>query len=418
MNLKIQQTQLERLIPYASNARTHSEAQVAQIAGSIAEFGFVNPVLLGSDNVIIAGHGRIMAARKLGLKTVPTINLDHLSKNQIRALVIADNRIAENSGWDEELLRVELQNLADEDFNLDLLGFGDKELEDLLSSPDDDDTAALDENVPEVQENHISENGDVWIMGDHRLICGDSTSQEHMHKLMANDLADMTFTDPPYNVNYANTAKDKMRGKNRPIMNDNLGDGFEAFPTKACENMLGVTKGALYICMSSSELDALQSAFRNAGGKWSTFIIWAKNTFTLGRSDYQRQYEPILYGWKDGNDHYWCGARDQSDVWNFNKPRVNDLHPTMKPVDLVIRAIRNSSKTHDIVLDPFGGSGTTLIAAQHTGRRARLIELDSRYADVIVRRWQEQTGEQAVREADGIKFDDLENIVDEKKAVV
>ena len=230
MDLNVQQTQLERLIPYASNARTHSEAQVAQIAGSIAEFGFVNPVLLGSDNVIIAGHGRIMAARKLGLKTVPTINLDHLSKNQIRALVIADNRIAENSGWDEELLRVELQNLADEDFNLDLLGFGDKELEDLLSSPDDDDTAALDENVPEVQENHISENGDVWIMGDHRLICGDSTSQEHMHKLMANDLADMTFTDPPYNVNYANTAKDKMRGKTRPIMNDNLGDGFEALP--------------------------------------------------------------------------------------------------------------------------------------------------------------------------------------------
>ena len=418
MDLNVQQTQLERLIPYASNARTHSEAQVAQIAGSIAEFGFVNPVLLGSDNVIIAGHGRVMAARKLGLKTVPTINLDHLSKNQIRALVIADNRIAENSGWDEELLRVELQSLADEDFNLDLLGFGDKELEDLLSSPDDDDTAALDENVPEVQENPVSRIGDIWIMGDHRLICGDSTSKEHMHKLMANDLADMTFTDPPYNVNYANSAKDKMRGKNRPIKNDNLGDGFEAFLTKACENMLGVTKGALYICMSSSELDALQSAFRKAGGKWSTFIIWAKNTFTLGRSDYQRQYEPILYGWKDGNDHYWCGARDQSDVWNFNKPRVNDLHPTMKPVDLVIRAIRNSSKTHDIVLDPFGGSGTTLIAAQHTGRRARLIELDSRYADVIVRRWQEQTGEQAVREADGIKFDDLAGIVDENRATV
>jgi DNA modification methylase len=178
-------------------------------------------------------------------------------------------------------------------------------------------------------------------------------------------------------------------------MNDNLGDDFEAFLTAACKNMLAHTKGALYICMSSSELDTLQSAFRNAGGKWSTFIIWAKNTFTLGRSDYQRQYEPILYGWKDGNDRYWCGARDQGDVWFYNKPQKNDLHPTMKPVDLVVRGIKNSSKTLDIVLDPFGGSGSTLIAAEHTGRQARLIELDPKYVDVIVRRWQEMTGLQA-----------------------
>ncbi|MEZ5814042.1 MAG: site-specific DNA-methyltransferase [Alphaproteobacteria bacterium] len=400
MDLNVQQIALEQLVPYARNARTHSDSQVAQIAGSIAEFGFVNPVLVGGDNVIIAGHGRVMAAKKLGLQTVPTIKLDHLTENQRRALVIADNKIAENAGWDEELLRLELQNLANEDFDLDLLGFDDVELDDLLASLNDDEAAALDENIPEVQENPVSRTGNIWIMGEHRLLCGDSTSEADMKKLMGGELADMVFTDPPYNVNYGDTAKDKLRSKGgakagRKIMNDNLGDDFEAFLTAACKNMLAHTKGALYICMSSSELDTLQSAFRNAGGKWSTFIIWAKNTFTLGRSDYQRQYEPILYGWKDGNDRYWCGARDQGDVWFYNKPQKNDLHPTMKPVDLVVRGIKNSSKTLDIVLDPFGGSGSTLIAAEHTGRQARLIELDPKYVDVIVRRWQEMTGLQA-----------------------
>lgn len=400
MDLNVQQIALEQLVPYARNARTHSNSQVAQIAGSIAEFGFVNPVLVGGDNVIIAGHGRVMAAKKLGLESVPTIKLDHLTENQRRALIIADNKIAENAGWDEELLSLELQNLADENFDLDLLGFDGVELDDLLASLDETQAAALDENIPEVQENPVSRTGDIWIMGEHRLLCGDSTSESDMKKLMAGELADMVFTDPPYNVNYGDTAKDKLRSKGgakagRKIMNDNLGDDFEAFLTAACKNMLAHTKGALYICMSSSELDTLQSAFRNAGGKWSTFIIWAKNTFTLGRSDYQRQYESILYGWKDGNDRYWCGTRDQGDVWFYNKPQKNDLHPTMKPVDLVVRGIKNSSKTLDIVLDPFGGSGSTLIAAEHTGRQARLIELDPKYVDVIVRRWQEMTGLQA-----------------------
>ena len=206
-------------------------------------------------------------------------------------------------------------------------------------------------------------------------------------------------------MNYANTAKDKMRGKNRPIMNDNLGEGFGSFLLDACTNILTHTKGAVYIAMSSSELDTLQSVFRAAGGRWSTFIIWAKNTFTLGRADYQRQYEPILYGWREGTDHFWCGARDQGDVWNVKKPQKNDLHPTMKPVELVERAIRNSSKTRDLVLDPFGGSGSTLIACEKAGRRARLIELDPKYVDVIVRRWQEWTGKEATR-ADGTRFAD------------
>ena len=216
MDLNVQQIALEQLVPYARNARTHSESQVAQIAGSIAEFGFVNPVLVGGDNIIIAGHGRVMAAKKLGLQTVPTIKLDHLTENQRRALVIADNKIAENAGWDEELLRLELQNLADEDFDLDLLGFDDVELDDLLTSLDDIESAALDENIPIVAENPVSRTGDIWIMGEHRLLCGDSTSEADMKKLMAGELADMVFTDPPYNVNYGDTAKDKLRSKVEP----------------------------------------------------------------------------------------------------------------------------------------------------------------------------------------------------------
>jgi len=397
---------LQRLIPYAKNARTHDDTQVSQIAGSIAEFGFVNPILVGDDNVIIAGHGRLMAAQQLGLDTVPVIVLHHLTEAQRRALVIADNKIAENAGWNDELLKLELEELGDLGFDLDLIGFSDEELDELLGN--DEQSGETDEDeTPEVEDEPVSRHGDVWVLGDHRLLCGDSTSKQDLEKLMNGELADMAFTDPPYNVDYGNNAKDKMRGKDRRIMNDNLGDDFYQFLKDALTNLLSVTKGACYIAMSSSELDTLQKAFRDAGGKWSTFIVWAKNTFTLGRSDYQRQYEPILYGWREGNDHFWCGARDQGDVWFFNKPVKNDLHPTMKPVELVERALRNSSKSRDIVLDLFGGSGSTLIACEKTGRAARLIELDPKYVDVIVRRWQDYSGEQAIRESDALSFDEV-----------
>lgn len=397
---------LQRLIPYAKNARTHDDTQVSQIAGSIAEFGFVNPILVGDDNIIIAGHGRLMAAQQLGLDTVPVIVLHHLTEAQRRALVIADNKIAENAGWNDELLKLELEELGDLGFDLDVIGFSDEELDELLGN--DEQPGETDEDdIPEVEDEPVSRHGDVWILGDHRLLCGDSTSKQDLEKLMSGELADMAFTDPPYNVDYGNNAKDKIRGKDRRIMNDNLGDDFYQFLKDALTNLLSVTKGACYIAMSSSELDTLQKAFRDAGGKWSTFIVWAKNTFTLGRSDYQRQYEPILYGWREGNDHFWCGARDQGDVWFFNKPVKNDLHPTMKPVELVERALRNSSKSRDIVLDLFGGSGSTLIACEKTGRAARLIELDPKYVDVIVRRWQDYSGEQAIRESDELSFDEV-----------
>lgn len=405
MNLEIQQFPVEHLIPYARNARTHSDAQVTQIAGSIAEFGFVNPILIGEGGIIIAGHGRLLAAQRLGMKEVPVIMLAHLTETQRRALVIADNRIALNAGWDEEMLKLELADLDGLDFNLDLLGFGDDELDAMLHDPDSVEGLTDDDAVPGVEAEAISKPGDIWILDNHRLLCGDSTLIDSVEKVLSGALADMVFTDPPYNVNYGTTTK--VRDNRRSIKNDNLGEEFGEFLQEACANIIAVSKGAIYVCMSSSELDTLQTAFRKAGGHWSTFIIWAKNAFTMGRADYQRQYEPILYGWKEGADHYWCGARNQGDVWFINKPVSNDLHPTMKPVELVQRAIENSSKTRDIVLDPFGGSGTTMIAAEKTGRSARLIELDPLYCDVIVRRWQEFTGKEAIHEEEGRTFADL-----------
>ncbi len=389
---RVERRPLESLIPYARNARTHSPAQIAQIAASIREFGWTFPLLVDEQGTIIAGHGRVLAAQSLGLTEVPVMVATGWTETQRRAYVIFDNKVALNAGWDTELLPVELGDLKAMGFDMGLTGFGEIELGKLLLNTAGDGDP---DEAPAPPAEPISRPGDLWICGEHRVLCGDATVRADVEKLLDGELADMAFTDPPYNVNYANSAKDKLRGKNRPILNDALGEGFEALLHAASANMLAVTKGAIYICMSSSELDTLQKAFREAGGKWSTFVIWAKNTFTLGRADYQRQYEPILYGWKDGADHYWCGARDQGDVWFFDKPVKNDLHPTMKPVALVERAIRNSSKSRDIVLDPFGGSGTTMIAAERTGRRARLLELDPRYVDVIVHRWQETTGGRA-----------------------
>ncbi|MBP8275422.1 MAG: site-specific DNA-methyltransferase [Propionivibrio sp.] len=403
---KIEQWPTAKLVPYARNARTHSDDQVAQIAASIAEFGFTNPILAGIDGVIVAGHGRLAAAQKLGLEVVPVVVLDHLSPTQRRALVIADNRIAENAGWDDAMLRIEIAALQDDDFDLSLTGFDADALAELMAGDESDGQGQTDDDaMPEMPETPVSRPGDVWLLGGHRLLCGDSTVADSYDRLLDGAPVDMVFTDPPYNVNYANSAKDKMRGKDRAILNDNLGDGFYDFLLAALTPTIAHCRGGIYVAMSSSELDVLQAAFRAAGGKWSTFIIWAKNTFTLGRADYQRQYEPILYGWPEGAQRHWCGDRDQGDVWNIKKPQKNDLHPTMKPVELVERAIRNSSRPGNAVLDPFGGSGTTLIAAEKSGRLARLIELDPKYVDVIVRRWQDWTGKQATRESDGVLFD-------------
>ena len=378
-HLAIQIWPIGELIPFDRNARTHAPEQVTQVVKSIREFGWTNPILVGSDHVIIAGHARLEAARVLEMTEVPVIVLPHLTEVQRRALVIADNQISANAGWNQEILREELQGLDAEDFDLSLLGFSEDELAALEDSGEVEVGQTDADATPEAQVELVSRPGDIWILGQHRLLCGDSTQIEAVEKVLAGGLADMVFTDPPYNVNYGATMKDKLRGKTRKIANDNLGAGFEKFLYDACVNMLAVAKGAVYICMSSSELHTLEKAFREAGGHWSTFVIWAKSSFSMGRSDYQRQYEPILYGWKEGTSHFWCGARDQGDIWFVKKPHLNDLHPTMKPVELVERAIQNSSKTRDTVLDPFGGSGTTLIACEKTGRQARLIEMEPAY---------------------------------------
>ncbi len=400
---RIEHWPIERLIPYARNARTHSTEQVAQIAGSIAEFGFTNPCLVGSDGVLIAGHGRLQAAMQLGLKVVPVLVLDHLSPLQRRALVIADNRIAERAGWDNEVLRLELEALEAEGLDLDLVGFDTDDLAELLEAEEPDNDGLTDDDAaPDLAAAAVSRLGVVWVMGPHRLLCGDATRAEAYGQLLGGAKANMVFTDPPYNVSYVGKNK-----KAESILNDALGAEFGGFLTSALTQLVANCRGAMYVAMSSSELDTLQAAFRAAGGHFSTFIIWAKDRFALGSADYQRQYEPMLYGWPQGAKRHWCGDRDQSDVWQIKRHARNDLHPTMKPVELVERAIRNSSMPGHVVLDGFGGSGTTLIAAEKAGRVARLIELDPKYCDVIVRRWQDWTGQRATREEDGAGFDEV-----------
>ena len=406
-NYGIERVNVSALTAFSGNPRTHSDTQLDQIAASIREFGWTNPILVDAKGTIIAGHGRLAAATRLGLDQVPVIRLGHLSDAQRKALVIADNQLALNAGWDEVALSNLVRELDAEKFELDLLGFDSADLDRYLAGLDGDAAAEEETEIPELPVIPTTRPGDLWILGEHRLLCGDATVVTDVERLMDGQLADMAALDPPYNVDYANASKNKSLAKDRRILNDALGDGFYQFLYDTCVNLLMVTKGACYVCMSSSELHTLQKAFTDAGGKWSTFIIWAKNTFTLGRADYQRQYEPILYGWKQGADHFWCGARDQGDVWFVDKPRVNDLHPTMKPVELIERAIRNSSKNRDIVLDLFGGSGTTLIAAERTGRSARLMELDPKYTDVIVERWQNLTGGVAVLEGEDRTYDDL-----------
>jgi DNA modification methylase len=398
---QIQLWPLDQLIPYERNARSHPDSQIAQIAASIGEFGFTNPIAVDPGGRIIAGYARYLAARKRKLNQVPVIVLEHLTEPQQRAYRIADNQLALNASWDEEVLSQELQCLIEEAFELNLLGFTEEELK-RLSACSELQTGLTDEDAaPEMSEVAVSRTGDLWQLDEHRVLCADATSEESMQHLLGGAQAAMTFTDPPYNVAYRATSR---HGVSRPISNDNLGAEFETFLYDVCRSILARTSGAIYMFMSSSELHTLYSAFSRAGGHYSTFLIWAKSHFTLGRSDYQRQYEPMLYGWRQGAERFWCGARNQGDVWFFSKPAVNDLHPTMKPVALIEQALVNSSREQELVLDPFGGSGSTLIACQKTGRQGRLIEIDPLYVDAIVRRWQEFTGREAVLEADGRTF--------------
>jgi DNA modification methylase len=397
--IRIEQVPIEELRPDPANPRHIGDQELEALTRSIREFGLIDPIIARKeDRTVIGGHQRLLAARRLGYKTVPVVFVD-LSLEQARLLNIALNKIS--GSFDQELLARLLSELNEvPELDLTLSGFGEDELKELLRSlkarekRERVETFDLEEAIKAAQSAPAAKPGDLWLLGDHKLICSDSTDVEAVQRLMGGSKSAMSFTDPPYNVDYGNHGGVPQKGR-RTVANDNLGTDFEPFLEKACRNILESTDGAVYICMSSSELHTLQKAFVSAGGHWSTFIIWAKNTFTVGRSDYQRQYEPILYGWREGAQHHWCGDRDQGDVWHVEKPTANPLHPTMKPLALVERAIQNSSKTGDKVLDPFLGSGSTVIACERTGRICYGMELKPLYVDVARMRWEAFTGEKA-----------------------
>jgi len=393
--MQIQQLKVEDLIPYVNNSRKHSDEQVAQIAASIKEFGWTNPILIDGDKGIIAGHGRLMAARKLKMAEVPVIEISHLTETQKKALVIADNKLALNADWDLDLLTIELDELLADGFDLELLGFDKNELDKLLE-PEQIEGLTDEDAVPEIPEEPKTKLGDIWVLGNHRLMCGDSTNLEQAEDLLENQPADMVFTDPPYNVDYGNS--NNPRHKSRQIMNDKMSDSdWDSFVSDYITVLLTYCKGNIYIAMSDKELGHMQLTFEKLGGKWASFIVWVKDRLVLSAKDYHSRHETILYGWKDGiSNRLRVEDRKETDVWEIKRPGNSALHPTMKPVELVERALTNSSKSGDVVLDLFGGSGTTMIACEKMGRKSRLMELDPKYCDVIVRRWEEFTGKQAI----------------------
>ena len=397
--MKIEQRPIKALIPYINNSRKHSDEQVAQIAASIKEFGWTNPILVDGNNGLIAGHGRLLAARKLGMDKVPTIELSHLSDIQKKALIIADNKLALNSDWDNELLMLELKELDSTDFDLSVLGFDQDELDALLNPIEETEGLTDEDAVPDVPEEPKTKIGDIYILGNHRLMCGDSTSIDDAEKLMDGLLADLVFTDPPYNVDYSG------RGANNlgTIKNDNMSaEDFEQFCRDIFTTYSAIMKplACIYVChpdSASAPKIAFEKTFAEQFKKSST-IIWMKQSAGMGWQDYRAQHEPILYGWKEGKgSHFNAGDRTKTSIWKIGRDSQSSyVHPTQKPVCLPEEAILNSSKGSDCVVDLFGGSGSTLMACEKTGRVNRSMELDPKYCDVIVKRWEDFTGKKAV----------------------
>ena len=377
---------IDELIPYANNARTHSKDQINKLRSSLREFGFINPILIDKDYNILAGHGRVMAAREEGIKEVPCVLVEHLTEAQKKAYILADNRLAMDAGWDDEMLALELENLKELDFDMDLTGFDAAEIDELFSNIHDKDVQDDDFDVEAaLEEEPISKQGDIWLLGRHRLICGDSTKAETYEKLMDGKKANLCVTDPPYNVNYTAGSENE-----RKIKNDNMEDkNFYEFLLASFKNIFNSLDdgAAAYIFHADTEGLNFRKAFKDAGFHLANVCIWAKQSLVLGRSDYQWQHEPILYGWKPTGKHRWYADRKQTTIWNFDRPTKSELHPTMKPVHLVAYPIQNSSMSNCIVLEPFAGSGSTLIACEQLGRICYAIELDEKYADVIVKRY-------------------------------
>jgi DNA modification methylase len=377
---------IDQLVPYVNNARTHSPEQILKLRSSLREFGFVNPVLIDRDYSIIAGHGRVLAARDEGITEVPCVFVDHLTPSQKKAYILADNRLALDAGWDKELLALEIGSLQAEDFDVNLLGFDPAELSALLHSGEDVKEDDFDVEA-ELQKPAVTKQGDLWLLGRHRLVCGDSTKKETYDLLMDGRKANLVVTDPPYNVNYEGTA-----GK---LKNDNMENtAFYEFLLAAfqCTEAVMESDASIYVFHADTEGLNFRRAFADAGFYLSGTCIWKKQSLVLGRSPYQWQHEPVLFGWKKAGKHAWYADRKQTTIWEFDKPKKNADHPTMKPVALISYPIQNSSMCGCLVLDPFGGSGSTLIAAEQMERSCNTIELDEKYCDVIVKRYIELVG--------------------------
>ncbi|MGA2725654.1 MAG: site-specific DNA-methyltransferase [Bryobacteraceae bacterium] len=406
LNIQIEGWLVGRLIPSDVNPRTHSPEQLALIAASIQAFGFVAPILVGPEGGIIAGEGRVLAARALGMREVPVIVLGHLSEVERRALAIADNQLALNGGWDEELLRIQLAALNnDEGFNVDCIGFDVDELARLVAAQDAAQGLTDENAVPELTETPVSTAGDRWTLGVHKLLVGDATVTADVQRLMGTDAADCAFLDPPYNCGYSGYTE-----KHLTMQNDRMSEAdFKQFLEKAFRSLRAAIKpgASVYVCHSSSFQREFQNALEAAGFEVRCQLIWGKNTPAWGFGRYKFQHEPIFYCHVAGQKDPWYGDKSQSTLWQEDKPAASRLHPTMKPVALIERALLNSSKAGDIIVDLFGGSGSTLIGCERWERRARLMEIDPRYADVVVRRYQEYSGKSAVLDGDGRTFEEV-----------
>lgn len=379
----------EKLIPYVNNARTHSAEQVNKLRASLREFGFINPVIVDRDLNVIAGHGRILAAKEEKIPEVPCVYVDYLTEAQKKAYILADNRMAMDAGWDEELLRVEIEALQAEAFDVSLTGFDEKEITDLFK--DTDGTGAEDDDFDlseALEKAAFVERGDVWTVGRHRLMCGDATIEEDVLKLMDGKKANLILTDPPYGVSFQSS-------DGLSIQNDSIkGEEFYQFLLASMQNMVSVLEpgGAAYVFHADTEGLNFRRAFVDAGLHLAGCCIWVKNSLVLGRSDYQWQHEPVLYGFLKNGKHSWYSDRKQTTIWNFDKPKRNKNHPTSKPLDLLAYPIGNSTQANAIVLDTFGGSGSTLMACEQTNRICCTMELDEKYASVILRRYVEDGG--------------------------
>lgn len=407
---EMQLVAVSKLIPYVNNARTHSAEQVMKLRSSLREFGFINPVIIDREFNVIAGHGRILAAKEEGILEVPCVFVDYLTEAQKKAYILADNRMAMDAGWDEELLRIEIEALQSEDFDIGLTGFDESEIADLFGSDDtscvkDDDydlSAALEKAA-------FVKRGDIWTVGRHRLMCGDATSSEDVAALMDGKKANLIITDPPYNVAFENS--DGLSIKNDKMANDK----FYEFLLSAFKNMAAHLEkgGSAYVFHADTEGLNFRKAFMDAGFHLSGCCIWVKNSLVLGRSDYQWQHEPVLYGFLQNGKHYWSknAGRSQTTIWNFDKPKKNKNHPTSKPLDLLAYPIGNSSQENAIVIDTFGGSGSTLMTCEQTNRVCHTMELDEKYASVILRRYVEGTSDTdnvfVIRNGEKLAYSDL-----------